>query len=552
MVFCLLGASFSFWMFWNDLNRTMERFADPMGTITYKKQTAQRRYANRTLWTRLSQGAPVYMNDYIRTAGFSEAVVHFNGGATMDLAENSLVQIRIEKGRTIIDLSAGDVSVAPGEEGEVRILGAGKDSITVEPKAVVHASLGDSGTFTMEVLEGSAAVNGQMINAGESFSTRPAEERAAPLSPRGNSYFLAGEEGAEVLFSWSRQNYSGPSRLDLGLDRRFNKLEQSLIREADALPRTFVSLSLRPGVYWWRVYPDGGRIPQTPAGKFTVLSPLIPELIQPGAGYTFYEAGTETEIRFLWKAAPRTTEPVGDYTLEIADTPEFKSPRLSVKVPAARDAALSYRGLEPGIWYWRVWEDFPGLRRPEAKSSFTISPEAPPVPAAAPAAAPAAVPTAAASPAIPAAPPMPRVSAAPRNPPELTGLPAEAPALLALPRNMDPPDRFTVGPDLLRRRRRISFGWDEVPGANSYIFTIVRESGGEQQLVLRTEIPHPPFTLEDFSLLDRGTFTWQVEGIRRRGDVIQQRGESGKARFIVDFPEPKNPRVADPGVLYGR
>jgi hypothetical protein len=520
-------------MFWKDMNRTMDRFADPLGTITYKKQAAQRRYGNRMLWIRLSQGSPVYMDDYIRTAELSEAIMHFTDGTTIDLAENSLIQIRIEGGKKTIDLTQGAVSIAPGEGKGIRILTAGEHRVVVEPKAVIHASINNSGTFTMEVLEGSAVANGQGIHAGESFSTRPQEERAAPLAPSGNSYFLAGEDGAKVVFSWSPQNYSGPSRLDLALDRRFRRLEQTLRREAP-LPRTSVSLFLRPGVYWWRVYPDGGKIPETPAGKFTVLSPMPPELIQPGAGYTFYEAGAETQIRFLWKAAPRIVEFAGEYTLEVADTPEFTAPRLSITVPGTPHATLRYSGLEPGNWYWRVWEEFPGLRLPAAVSSFTISLEAPPVPAA---------PAVPASSSVPAISP---VSPEPRDPRE------RPPPLLSLPRNMDPPDRFTVGPDLLRHQRRINFSWNEVPGANAYVFTLLQETGGEQRLVLRTEISRPFFTLKDFRILDRGTFIWQVEGIRRNGDTVQQRGEPGASNFTVDFPEPENPRVTDPGVLYGR
>jgi hypothetical protein len=535
---CLLGAALSFWMFWRDLNRTMGSFAAPLGTITYKKQAAQRRSADRTLWIRLSRGSPVYKDDYIRTAELSEAIIHLSGEAKIDLAENTLIQIQAKDGKKSIDLAEGNLSIVSGGEGGLRILTAGKDRVVLDPGAVIHASVSRSGTFTLDVLEGSAAFNGQILAAGKSFSTRPEESRAAPMAPPADSYFLAAGETAAVPFSWSRQNYSGPSRLDLALDRRFRRVVQTLSCEGDPAGTDSVSVPVYPGVYWWRVYPGSGTAPELPGGKITVLSPDAPELVHPPPGHVFYGAGKETELYFYWRGALRSGEIPGDYTVEIAPTPDFDSPRLSLTVPGSKDPSISCPGLEPGTWYWRVWESFPGLRLPAAESFFVITPKDPPVTAA---------------PGI--SPDFPKSSAAAPHSPggnpavlrEIT--PEESP--LSLPRNMVPPGGSVVGPALLRSRR-IRFTWEDIPGANAYIFTLLEQTGQGRRLVLRAESAGPSFTLEDFGFLDRGAFIWQVEGIRREGDRIRRRGQPGESGFTVDFPVPENPLVNEPAVLYGR
>jgi hypothetical protein len=518
---CLAAAFFCFWLFWLDLNRTMDRFAEPIGTITYKRQAAQRRFADRVLWTRVSRGAAVYQGDYFRTAKLSEATMHFQDGTDIELAENSLIQVRIVNGENIIDLGGGSLSVAMGaaEPGTVKILVSGENRVELGAGSVVKASANETGAFTMEVVEGSVTANGEVLGAGSSFSTLPLEERAAPLAPLTDNYFFAPGGTVEVDFSWSPQNYDRASNIDLALDRRFRRIERTMTSRNNSL-----SATLTPGIYWWRVYPEGGKTPDTAAGKLIVLPLPAIQLINPPEGYTFYlgNESAETEIRFFWKSARQRGIPnSGAYTLELADNPDFANLRLSIIVEGSESASLVYR-LEAGDWYWRVRQNVSSLELPAVASHFSISLGDPPVPVAP-----------AVSPVIPALAPAPDL---PLFPP---------------PAGMNPANRFVVGPAQLKNRR-LEFSWDEVPGANTYTFTLFEETAQGLRRILSTGGRQSAYSIEDLRLLERGSFVWQVEAQRRTGSRIEQRGRPGESRFTVDIPVPKNPRVRDTGVLYGQ
>jgi hypothetical protein len=141
---------------------------------------------------------------------------------------------------------------------------------------------------------------------------------------------------------------------------------------------------------------------------------------------------------------------------------------------------------------------------------------------------------------------------------------------------MNPPDRFTLGPEMIRRSRQLVFSWNSVEGADTYVFSLfeenttdfagakasgkIRDSGGTS-LLLKAETAKTSYTLEDLGLLNRasgeragsggmhGSFVWQVEAVVRNG--AERRGTPGKSRFTLDVPAPGNPQVRETGTLYG-
>jgi hypothetical protein len=119
------------------------------------------------------------------------------------------------------------------------------------------------------------------------------------------------------------------------------------------------------------------------------------------------------------------------------------------------------------------------------------------------------------------------------------------------------PEDGTVitGKDLIQNRK-LSFSWKPAPGAGAYLFTLIKE-GENRELLRLGPLTETSFTLEDFSLLDLGTFIWRVEAVlpsplrEDRGAFIR-RGETGENRFKVEFALPERPDLQKPGILYGR
>jgi hypothetical protein len=87
-----------------------------------------------------------------------------------------------------------------------------------------------------------------------------------------------------------------------------------------------------------------------------------------------------------------------------------------------------------------------------------------------------------------------------------------------------------------------------MPGANGYIF-ILRDGSGKNILSSGPQ-PESSYTL-DLRRIGAGSFVWQVEAVRHSGGIIEERGPAAENRFTVEIPKPGNPRLQDPGPLYG-
>ncbi|MDR3248793.1 MAG: FecR family protein, partial [Treponema sp.] len=287
-ILCLMGALLSFWLFWKDLNRTIDnQNAVPVGYITYKHQAVQRRFGDRVLWQRLSRGTPVYGEDLIRTAELSEATIYLDEGPGIELAENTLIQIRIEDGRTTLHLSEGGVALnVPENMGDSSfVLVAGGKQVELSAGTAISAAAGSGGNLNLQVSGGSVKISGpdgvRELDAGEMYSEAPPDTPlAAALGPRPNTRLFVREgETLRVGFSWTTQAYpaGGRTRLEIAEDRRFNRIVQTM-----DLPGTEWETGLGSGVYWWRVSPIGA-----PAGvpgngdKLTITQVSAPRVISP-------------------------------------------------------------------------------------------------------------------------------------------------------------------------------------------------------------------------------------------------------------------------------
>jgi hypothetical protein len=104
-----------------------------------------------------------------------------------------------------------------------------------------------------------------------------------------------------------------------------------------------------------------------------------------------------------------------------------------------------------------------------------------------------------------------------------------------------------------RAQRNIGFRWAAVQGANAYIFTLYQQTAaGRRQIVRRPAENSTTWTLEDLSVMDSGTFVWQVEAVNLgRNNAIEQRGRVTDSTFVMDIPLPGPVMIEEAGILYG-
>jgi hypothetical protein len=374
--FCVVGILISLNIFRVDLNKTMTRQAEtPIGTITFKYKAAQRRFVDRVLWDRLQTESPVYDGDFIRTAELSEATVTFNdGGAVINLPENSLIQLHSDSGDIRVDINEGEVGASA--EDSALVLVSGGSQVTVETGGVVKAGTAN-GDLTLRVMEGTAAFAGPegtgTVSAGETVALNEAGPKilreATALFPRLQARFLSPNPGKLVVpFRWNRVNLPPEEiiRLEIASDRALSRIVFTGDFVGDA---AFVDLE--PGAYFWRVSPAGGAEEGVYPNvmSFKILFTPAPILITPVEGYRYQFRAKRPSVRFQWTA----TEEAAYYVLEAADNPGMANPALSQKV---RGTAFDFPGLGAGTWHWRVQpvfsQGYEGVVEPGAPASFTI------------------------------------------------------------------------------------------------------------------------------------------------------------------------------------
>jgi hypothetical protein len=563
IIICLAGAALSIKFFYDDFYRTMEKQADPVGSITYKHQAVQRRFGDRVLWQRLSRGSPVYSEDLIRTAEYSEATIYLAQGPGIELAENTLIQVRLVGDQLTLNLSNGGLSVSVPDSSSSAsslVLLSGRNRVELSAGSSISASSADDGRLKLQVSEGSVVMSGngelRELRAGEFYSDDPGESpQAAAIAPRSNTrIFSTGAGLGRPRFSWSTHFYppGGLSVLEIATDRRFARSVKSF-----ETPNTELETDLEPGVYWWRVFPAGTAATARGSGeKLTVVRVSAPVVVSPREGYAYPYTGEGPQVLFQWAmpAALNDDEGSPDFLLEAADNPAMSNSLISLRVQGAENkASLIYSGFGPGRWYWRVSPLYPGYEGPPPTvlSSFSVRqrgenpppPEPVSLPPESPPARPAPEPPPRPVVVEPSPPPRPPPPTPPPRPPQIRPVPLASPVL------RQPADELVLGVRELRQSRSLFFQWDPVAGADAYVFAIFT---GEGRQLLETRIrAQSSYTLTDLRTIGRGNFVWRVEAQGIGEDGKAGRGPASENHFTVDVPAPAVPRARDPGILYG-
>ncbi|MBR5965804.1 MAG: hypothetical protein IK015_06785 [Treponema sp.] len=77
-ILCSLGAAFSLGLYYRDINSfSLKSDESAVAKISYKRNTAQRKFIDNDIWEKLNNLSPVYNGDKIRTAADSEVCAEF-------------------------------------------------------------------------------------------------------------------------------------------------------------------------------------------------------------------------------------------------------------------------------------------------------------------------------------------------------------------------------------------------------------------------------------------------------------------------------------------
>jgi LysM repeat protein len=373
VLFFLSTAAFSLNLFRLDLMQTLDsRDEDPVGIIIIRNNVVQRRYADRVLWDRLFVDSPVYSGDLIRAADNSAATVIIDSNG-LELNENTLIRIQFaldRRGPFQVELKEGNLGVTTSLEGSPLMLSLlGGIEVQPGPGTVLSAASGEDG-IEVQINEGTVTltkegssrelVEGMMI-AQDASGYERIEPSVVVKSPIQNARYLKDKpEPVPVNFIWNRINLEAEEsiRLEISGDRYFLRNLQVI----DGLYNQ-TQVSFEPGLWFWRI--SYGNIALR-TGQLTIADASGPVLQSPVMNSVFRYHDALPTLRFQWSEKLDASH----YIIEISETPEFISPRISRKVASASYISSN---LGQGTWYWRVQPVFPSVYEGVAIYSSTAS-----------------------------------------------------------------------------------------------------------------------------------------------------------------------------------
>ncbi|UTC83170.1 FecR domain-containing protein [Treponema denticola] len=360
----LLIAGSTAFLFWKNLNKTLDRDKPSIAIVSYKEKSVQRKFIDRAVWDRPAQYSHVYNGDTIRTASNSEATIYFTDKSTVNVGENTMIQIFKPKDEkdVSVQISEGNVSVKTVDS--KMLVKSGNASVAIEKESVLHTSKSGENPIKIAVEKGEASVskpaNVQAENPSESVlepsvlkagtvlveDGKPSITMISPSSSEKIFNFNKDGEAVDVLFSWQS---SFPETEDLIFEisptRNFNAdTEKVQLKGLNKLQR-----SISSGNIYWRLYSStlGPEDISAANGKLNIADAPPPKLLEPVLNEEFSYINDLPAIRFSWEG----NSAASNYLIELSDNDSFKNPKISRII---NTSSVNLNGIENGKWYWRV------------------------------------------------------------------------------------------------------------------------------------------------------------------------------------------------------
>ena len=285
----------AFWIFLfiRDINREEKKENEQsIAIVTNQENNAERKFVNRTVWTRIKTQTQLYNGDYIRIEPNASSEIEFADGTKVSIAENSLVQMFIYEDGNYATLSNGGGIVVDSTKGSSKffmITEQGK-KVNIETGSVISVE-SSSEKIDVTVQKGRAsytdkdgvesfATNGSGLVINEDETTE--RKMIVVLNPVQNSKLMNSTDGDYgVQFSWSKNNsFIKNVKIEIARDADFKIEPREYIRSADSA-ETFIELP--NGIYYWRLTAQNEKgsdlSKSVQSGKFHIFDGTKPKLI---------------------------------------------------------------------------------------------------------------------------------------------------------------------------------------------------------------------------------------------------------------------------------
>ncbi|HNX24117.1 MAG TPA: FecR family protein [Spirochaetota bacterium] len=322
-----------------------------IGTITFKKRSASRRYSDNVIWEEIEQESDIYNYDAIRTQEYSSAVVSLKDGTRIELDQNTLLVVILSDKGLNINFDKGGVSAQSGSGVNVPITLKSKDATIALDKGNISVNSSDAG-MNIHVNSGSAKVAAQgkelNITSAETATLKDgvAESKKGslfPEFPEHNSNLIAFGKFRAVKLSW-RSEPQGEVSVEISHSSDFKNIVKSYKSGKSSL-----EINLPSGDYYWRI--TRGNITSHPV-KFSILSDRKPDLITPHMNQKISVTEGAEIVTFRWGKS----EYASAYELVAARDSKLSDVVLTLM---SKINIISTPKLDAGKYYWAVRNIYP-------------------------------------------------------------------------------------------------------------------------------------------------------------------------------------------------
>lgn len=338
-ILLLLGLSYALYLDFTSGVGAGDR--QQVGTLTFKRRTAERKFSGSTLWQGMDASVPVYNMDSIRTAADSEATITLNDGTRISLEDNTMIVLNFVEDQPTIDFGYGSMQAQATGESDIDIKSGDSTISLADSEARIS---GSEDELELQVQKGEARLKKgeeeQRVQENEVAGLQGNEVTVEknPLtlvSPADQSRFFTAESRQSVAFNWQAD---GPVLLQVASDRGFSQIVAQARKNGGP-----TGAAVGPGIYYWRIVQDGK---SSPIRRFAVYQQEAPVLQMPIGGSEFVYRDEAPLVQFLWSRLDGVTS----YRIIVSTNRNLSSPVINEQLVVN---SIS-RNLGPGTYYWQV------------------------------------------------------------------------------------------------------------------------------------------------------------------------------------------------------
>ncbi len=359
---CISFMAFCSYFLYMELTRRVDKTGgEAIGTITFKKRSASRKYTDNVIWEEIDQESEIFNYDAIRTMEYSSAVISLKDGTKIELDQNTLLVVVLSDKGLNINFDKGGVSARSGVGSKNPITLNSKDASIALDSGGISVNSSDAG-MNIQVNSGSVKVASDgkelQLSANDITTLKDgvAQSQKATLFPQfpaQNSNLITFGKTRNVNFLW-RSEPQGEVKLDISHSSDFKNILKSYKSR-----KTVQDVTLPAGDYYWRVARGGTA--SYPV-KFSVINDIKPRLIAPQKNQKLSVTEVSGMVPFRWEKSKYAA----GYELTAARDSKMSDVVVSL---TSRVNTISAKGFKPGRYYWTVKSIYP----PEIISGEVVS-----------------------------------------------------------------------------------------------------------------------------------------------------------------------------------